>query len=82
MAQDTMNQNAAYTADAISKAKDAGREAVNKGYDQAREYADKGMDYVSDMSDGVTEYVREQPWLAMAGAFLVGYVIARMINRL
>jgi len=34
------------------------------------------------MSDNLTEFVRNEPWIAVAAAFAVGYVAARMMRRL
>jgi ElaB/YqjD/DUF883 family membrane-anchored ribosome-binding protein len=83
-------QNAAAAAQAASdatreyanKGYNAAREYANKGYDAAREYASTGMDVAGRVSDNLTEFVRNEPWIAVAAAFAVGYVAARMIRRL
>jgi ElaB/YqjD/DUF883 family membrane-anchored ribosome-binding protein len=61
---------------------DAAREYANQGYDAAREYANAGMDVTTRMSENLTELVRNEPWIAMAAAFAVGYVAARLMRRL
>jgi len=64
--------------DTIEKIKDM----ADKGGDSAREYASKGMDYVSEASEDLSEFVKRQPWVALAGAFAVGYIVARALRRL
>ena len=61
---------------------DAAREYANQGYDAAREYANAGIDVAARMSENLTEFVRNEPWIAMAAAFAVGYVAARIMRRL
>jgi hypothetical protein len=68
--------------DTIETAKDIGRGAMDKGYESAHEYVSKGMDYAGDLSAGLTDFVQRQPWLAVAGAFLVGYVVAKTLKRI
>ena len=65
----------------IDKAKAAGRRAFEEGYENAREYAERGMEYVGGFSDTVSEFVARDPWVAVAGAFLIGYVAAQLIRR-
>jgi len=57
---------------------DLGRE----GYDNAREYVSKGMDYAGEVSDGMADFVQRQPWLALAGAFVIGYVAAKALRQI
>ena len=64
------------------KGANAARDYANRGYDAAREYANTGVDVVARMSDNLTEFVRNEPWIAVAAAFAVGYVAARMMRRL
>jgi ElaB/YqjD/DUF883 family membrane-anchored ribosome-binding protein len=68
--------------DYVGKGADAARDYVNKGYDAAREYANAGVDVAARMSDNLTEFVRNEPWIAIAAAFAVGYVAARLLRRL
>jgi len=65
-------------ADTIEKVKDM----ADKGGDSAREYTSKGMDYVSEASEDLSEFVKRQPWVALAGAFVIGYIVARALRRL
>ena len=39
------------------------------------------MEYASDYSGRLAEFVQREPWMAMAGAFIVGYVAAQMLRR-
>jgi hypothetical protein len=68
--------------DTIETAKDFGREAIDKGYERARDYASKGIDYAGEVSDGLTDFVQRQPWIALAGAFVVGYVAAKVLRQI
>jgi ElaB/YqjD/DUF883 family membrane-anchored ribosome-binding protein len=68
--------------DMANKGYGAAREYANQGYDTAREYASAGIDAASRMNENLTEFVRNEPWIAMAAAFAVGYVAARLLRRL
>ncbi len=61
---------------------ETGRRVMTDGYDDAREYADRGLDYVSSVSSSVGDFVQRDPWIAVAGAFLIGYVAAQALRRL
>jgi hypothetical protein len=82
--------NAAATArETMDKARDVGHEALNKGqeaieqgYEKSREYVSQGLDYAGEVSDSMAEFVQRQPWLALAGAFVIGYVAAKAIRHL
>lgn len=67
--------------DTMEDAKNAGREAIEKGYDTTREYVSKGVDYAGELSDGLSEFVQRQPWVALAGAFVIGYVAAKAFRQ-
>lgn len=79
---DNLNKAAAAASDTVEDVKNMGREAIEKGYDDTREYVSKGMDYASDVSDGLTDFVQHQPWVALAGAFLIGYVAAKVLRQI
>ena len=86
---DTFKKAASMTGEAIDMASDAahqtmraGREAASASYDNARDYVSQGLDYAGGMSDSVAEFVQRQPWVALAGAFLVGYVAAKALRQL
>jgi hypothetical protein len=65
----------------LETARDMGRGAIDKGYDTAREYVSKGADYAGEVSDSLTDFVQREPWLALAGAFVVGYVAAKALRQ-
>ncbi|MGH6878261.1 MAG: hypothetical protein ACREHV_12940 [Rhizomicrobium sp.] len=68
--------------DTIEGARNIGRAAIEKGYDDTREYISKGMDYAGEVSDGLTEFVQRQPWVALAGAFVIGFVAAKALRQI
>jgi hypothetical protein len=68
-------------AETIEKARDMGREAIDKGYEGAREYASAGLDYAGEISDALSEFAKRQPWIALAGAFALGYVAAQALRK-
>jgi|SRR6266436_4047726 len=63
------------------KSYDATREMAGKSYDAAREYTNAGIDAAARVSDDLREFVRREPWVAVAAAFAVGYVVARVMRR-
>lgn len=66
----------------LERAKDIGRDAAETGYEYAREAATGGMEYVEEIASGFTDFARREPWIALAGAFVVGYVAARALRHL
>jgi len=80
--KDAGNDMAPAAADTFEKAKGIGRDAIDKGYEGARDYASKGMEYADEVSESVTEFAQRQPWVALAGAFVVGYVAAKALRKL
>ena len=81
-ASDTLSKAASTASDTIQEAGKVGREALEKGYDNTREYVSKGMDYAGEVSDGLSDFVQRQPWVALAGAFVIGYVAAKTLRNL
>jgi ElaB/YqjD/DUF883 family membrane-anchored ribosome-binding protein len=69
-------------ADTIEEAKDIGRDTIDKGYEGAGEYASKSLDYAREVAEKVAEFAQRQPWVALAGAFVIGYVAAQTLGRL
>lgn len=68
--------------DTMETAGDIGREAIGKGYEHARDCVSKGIDYAGEASSGLAELVQRQPWLALAGAFVIGYVAAKALRQI
>jgi ElaB/YqjD/DUF883 family membrane-anchored ribosome-binding protein len=81
-AQDYANKGYDSAREYANKGYGAAREYANKGYDAAREYANVGVDAAARMSENLSEFVRREPWVAIAAAFAVGYVAARIMRRL
>lgn len=68
--------------EAFGNARKAGRAALEGGYDSMREYGEKSLDYASQAGENMLDFVKREPLLAIAGAFLVGYVAAQVIRRI
>jgi len=77
---DNLNKAASTASDTIEQARKVGHDAIEKGYDSTREYVSKGMDYAGEVSDGLSDFVQRQPWVALAGAFVIGYVAAKALR--
>lgn len=67
----------------VRNAMDQGREiaekagqAVKGGYEAAQRYAQDEL-FKFDLGD----FIRREPWLAVAAAFAIGYVAARIVRR-
>ncbi|MGA2410377.1 MAG: hypothetical protein ABSG46_08335 [Candidatus Binataceae bacterium] len=77
----SLKNAAADAADSIEAVKELGKKAAAEGYQNAREYAGRGMDYVGGFSEDVADFVTREPWMAIAGAFVIGYVAAQVFRR-
>jgi ElaB/YqjD/DUF883 family membrane-anchored ribosome-binding protein len=53
---------------------------IDEGRERLNDMADQGMEYISSANSFLTEFIRDEPLLAIAGAFAVGYVAARVLN--
>ena len=60
----------------------AARDYANQGYDAARDYSSAGLDVAARLTGDLADFVRKEPWIAVAAAFAVGYVTARIMRRL
>ncbi len=58
------------------------RESSERVYRAARDYAAQGRGYIGDVGGQVVRFVEEEPWIAVACAFVVGYAIAQLVKRL
>jgi hypothetical protein len=79
--KEAANDMAAAASDTIDKAKDIGRDAIDRGVEGARDYASKGMDYADEVSESLTEFPQRRPWIALAGAFVIGYFAAHALRK-
>jgi hypothetical protein len=55
--------------------------AATDGLECARGHLDDGLDLVRGLADSANDFVARQPLVAVAAAFLIGYVAARMLRR-
>ncbi len=53
---------------------------IEEGREKLNDFAEKGMDYVSSANSVLTDFVRDERLIAIASAFAVGYVAARILN--
>jgi ElaB/YqjD/DUF883 family membrane-anchored ribosome-binding protein len=74
--EDTVNSSAHSAIDQGRDAADRAADALKDGYDAAQQYV---QDRVGDFD--LREFVRREPWIAIAAAFAVGYVVAQIVKR-
>ena len=55
---------------------------IEEGRERLNEFSEKGMDYVASANSFLTDFIREEPLIAIASAFAVGYVAARILSHL
>ena len=53
---------------------------IGEGREKLNDMAEQGMDYISSANSFLTEFIRDEPLIAIASAFAVGYVAARVLN--
>jgi ElaB/YqjD/DUF883 family membrane-anchored ribosome-binding protein len=58
------------------------RDSSERVYRAARDYAAQGRGYVGEVGGHVVRFVEEEPWIAVACAFVVGYAVAQVIKRM
>jgi ElaB/YqjD/DUF883 family membrane-anchored ribosome-binding protein len=74
--EETANSTVRTAMDQGRQAADKASQAVKDGYDAAHQFVkDKGIDL------DLRELARREPWLAIAAAFAVGYVVAQIVRR-
>jgi hypothetical protein len=66
----------------LNKTAEIGETVMSNGYDSVREYADTGLEYLGDLSTQVRAFVRREPWIAVGGAFIIGYFAAHLLRRM
>lgn len=74
--EDSANSAAHSAFDQGRDAADRAADALKDGYDAAQQYV---QDRVGDFD--LREFVRREPWIAIAAAFAVGYVVAQIVKR-
>jgi len=74
--EDTANSTVQQAMDQGRQAAQATSKALKDGYQAAQDYVqEKGLDF------DLREFVRREPWIAIAGAFAIGFVAAQIIRR-
>ena len=58
-----------------------GVRAAREGMEYAQDHVGDGVDLVKTWANSLSEFVSGQPLVAVAGAFLIGYLAARMLRR-
>ena len=53
---------------------------IDSGREKLNDMAEQGMEYVSTANSFLTDFIRDEPLIAIASAFAIGYVAARMLN--
>jgi hypothetical protein len=53
---------------------------IDSGREKFNDMAEQGMEYVSSANSFLTDFIRDEPLIAIASAFAIGYVAARMLN--
>jgi hypothetical protein len=53
---------------------------IDSGREKFNDMAEQGMEYVSSANSFLVDFVRDEPLIAIASAFAIGYVAARMLN--
>jgi len=53
---------------------------IDEGREKLNDMAEQGMDYISSANSFLTEFIGDEPLIAIASAFAVGYVAARVLN--
>jgi len=54
---------------------------IDEGREKINDFAEKGMEYVSSANSALTDFVRDEPLSAIASAFAIWYIAARILNR-
>ncbi len=75
--EETANSTARTAMEQGLQAADKATQAVKEGYDAAQQFVkEQGFDL-----EDLRGFVRREPWIAIAAAFAVGYLAARIIRR-
>ena len=74
--EDTANTSIRTAMDQGRQAADKASQVIQDGYEAAQQYVkDKGVEL------DLREIVGSEPWFAIAAAFAVGYIVARIVRR-
>jgi hypothetical protein len=53
---------------------------IDSGREKLNDMAEQGMEYVSSANSFLVDFIRDEPLIAIASAFAIGYVAARTLN--
>lgn len=53
---------------------------IDEGREKISDFAEMGTEYISSVNSALTDFVRDEPLIAIASAFTVGYIAARILN--
>jgi ElaB/YqjD/DUF883 family membrane-anchored ribosome-binding protein len=74
--EESANSSVHSAIDQGREAADKASQAVKDGYDAAQQFI---QDKVGDFD--LRDFVRREPWVAIAAAFAVGYVVAQVVKK-
>jgi ElaB/YqjD/DUF883 family membrane-anchored ribosome-binding protein len=75
--EETANSSVHSAIDQGRQAADKASQVVKDGYDAAQQFV---QDQVGDFD--LRDFVQREPWIAIAAAFAVGYVVAKIVKRI
>ena len=82
MADTSMGKKMSEFSDSLESAIETGKRVVGRRYKDARLYADRGMEVAGDLSTSLSDFVQREPWMAVLGAFVVGYAAAQLLRKI
>jgi len=75
--EERIDSAARETLDRAQDALESASEKLKNGYDAARQYAQN-----SEVGSQIADFVVREPWIAIAAAFAIGFVAARLVRRI
>ncbi len=57
-------------------------DSTERAYNAARDYAAQGRGYIGEVGGRVSRFVNDEPWIAVACAFAIGYAVAQVVKRM
>lgn len=77
---DDLKTSASDAADSVKQAAARASDTLDAAKEQVRDYAARGVEYAGDYSGELAEFIKREPWLALGGAFIIGYVTAQLLR--
>ena len=66
----------------MERAVEAGRKRFKHSFRSVRKYGQKSRAYADETRETLVDFVKREPLVAIAGAFIVGYVAAQLLRRI